>query len=150
MKNPFVSSKRVCFVDPDDNDIYTETIVLTPTEKSSLWYTHEETKQIILQYKISGANKVLFDAMRFKRARILNRRLLKAKKKLAKEGQQIDWEVFAAICQTVSSHRARIAHLQGINDAQATGIEAEFNFEKQPLEVIRAKHRLFQNMGTSK
>ena len=143
--------KQVDFIEPSIWDIYDDSRYLTRGEQQQLWYTGDELKEFFQDYKSSGEpSMMLWNPARTMRNKMFVLKILDEQDERRQPNGEIDWESLASVCQMTSSHRARIAHLQGIRDAQAVNVNKEFKVITQSFEAIREKRRSLRRSRKSK
>lgn len=140
--------KIVRFREPGNADLYDDTRNLTRDEMQSLWLTDEHLKNIWLQYRASGEASLASNPIRASRNKLFVIRLLREQQKQMISTGTIDWDALADLCLTTSSHRARVARLQGLKDARAVNMIKDEIDARQTLNSLRAKRRRFLHSGS--
>ena len=141
--------KQVDFIEPSIWDVYDDSRNLTRSQVASLWYTDDELKEFFLDYKSSREPCMLWNPARTIRNKTFILKLLDEQDERRQPNGELDWESLASFCQITSSHRARIAHLQGIRDAEAVSMNKEFKVITQSFDAIREKRRSFRRSRKS-
>jgi hypothetical protein len=134
--------KTVSFIEPTEGDMHNAEFVLMEEKIRSLWYTADEYRRMLLDYKMTSEIRILVDTLQSRRSHQLIVMLLKAQENHKVNRRQKELLSLGRIIEELSCQRQRIAHLKAVKNAQAIiHPDNEVSQDKLSPDMIRAKQR---------